>query len=63
MRHGLDGQSDELTWTFGGTPSTSTQQNPTVTFNQDGTVTVTLVVSNGVCSDNDAGCTDQYPGR
>ncbi|MBL7805551.1 MAG: PKD domain-containing protein, partial [Saprospiraceae bacterium] len=39
-------------WTFpGGTPATSTEQNPVVTFNQDGTVTATLVVFNGVCTD------------
>ena len=46
------GNPTSWNWTFpGGTPATSTEQNPTVTFNQDGTVTVTLVVGNGVCSD------------
>ncbi|GAB4039018.1 M43 family zinc metalloprotease [Spirosoma gilvum] len=36
-------------WTFeGGTPSTSTEQNPTVTYNQPGKFKVTLVVSNVV---------------
>lgn len=36
-------------WTFeGGTPSTSTEQNPTVTYNQPGTFKVTLVTSNAI---------------
>ncbi len=35
-------------WTFnGGTPSTSTQQNPTITYNTVGTYTVTLTATNG----------------
>lgn len=36
-----------FTWTFpGGTPATSTDVNPTVTFNTPGTYTVTLVAAN-----------------
>ena len=36
-------------WSFpGGTPSSSTEQNPTVTYNTPGNYTVTLMVSNGV---------------
>ena len=36
-------------WTFeGGTPSTSTEQNPTVTYNQPGVYSVTLVTSNAI---------------
>ncbi|GAB3999007.1 hypothetical protein GCM10028807_48020 [Spirosoma daeguense] len=36
-------------WTFeGGTPSTSNQQNPTVTYNQPGKFKVTLVTSNAI---------------
>ena len=36
-------------WTFeGGTPSTSTEQNPIVTYNQPGKFKVTLVVANAV---------------
>ncbi|MBD2751448.1 M43 family zinc metalloprotease [Spirosoma validum] len=36
-------------WTFeGGTPSTSTEQNPTVTYSQPGTFKVTLVTSNAI---------------
>lgn len=35
-------------WTFtNATPSTSTEENPTVTFNAEGTQTLTLTVSNG----------------
>ncbi|HMS99511.1 MAG TPA: PKD domain-containing protein [Saprospiraceae bacterium] len=35
-------------WEFeGGTPSTSSQQNPTITYNNPGTFSVTLTVSNG----------------
>ncbi|UFH56090.1 M43 family zinc metalloprotease [Spirosoma sp. KNUC1025] len=38
-------------WTFeGGTPSTSTEQNPTVTYNQAGVFSVTLVASNAIGS-------------
>lgn len=36
-------------WTFeGGTPATSTEQNPTVTYNQPGKFKVTLVTSNAI---------------
>jgi PKD repeat protein len=36
------------TWTFqGGSPATSSQQNPTVTYNTPGTYTVTLEVTDG----------------
>jgi PKD repeat protein len=39
-------------WSFpGGTPSTSTQQNPTVTYNTDGVYSATLTVSNNAGSD------------
>lgn len=38
-------------WTFpGGTPSTSTQPNPVITYNTAGTFDVTLVGSNGSCA-------------
>ena len=41
------------TWTFdGGTPSTSTDQNPIVTYDTPGTYTVGLNAANGVGSDN-----------
>lgn len=40
-------------WTFqGGTPSTSTDLNPTVKYNSSGTFDVTLSVSNGTNDDN-----------
>lgn len=43
-------------WTFdGGTPSTSTGQNPVVTYNTVGTYTVTLTVSNAQGSDTETG--------
>ena len=39
-------------WSFpGGTPSTSTQQNPTITYNTAGTYSVTLTATNGDGSD------------
>lgn len=39
-------------WTFvGGTPSSSTAQNPTITYNTAGTYAVTLVATNGSGSD------------
>ncbi len=42
-------------WTFeGGTPSTSTAQNPTVTYNTIGTYDVTLVATNAQGSDTEA---------
>ncbi len=41
-------------WTFtGGTPSTSTAQNPTVTYNTAGTYQVTLVATNNEGSDTE----------
>lgn len=40
-------------WSFpGGTPSTSTQQNPTVTYNTAGTYNVTLTITTGAGSDS-----------
>ena len=42
------------TWTFqGGSPSTSTQQNPTVTYNTPGLYEVTLVATDGTNSDTE----------
>jgi PKD repeat protein len=50
----IDQSSDNTTsweWSFpGGTPSSSTQQNPTVTYNTPGTYSVTLTVSNALGS-------------
>jgi PKD repeat protein len=41
------GQPTTFSWTFtGGTPATSTAQNPTVTYNTAGTYNVSLTVSN-----------------
>ncbi|MBI9068515.1 MAG: PKD domain-containing protein [Salinivirgaceae bacterium] len=41
-------------WSFsGGTPSTSTAQNPTVTYNTNGTYNVSLTVSNAEGSDSE----------
>ncbi len=41
------GTADTYTWTFeGGTPSTSTAKNPTITYNTPGRYKVTLVASN-----------------
>ncbi len=41
-------------WTFeGGTPATSTEQNPTVTYSEPGEYTVTLVASNTFGSDTE----------
>jgi vibriolysin len=43
---------DTWDWTFsGGTPASSTQQNPTVTYNTAGTYTVSLTASNTCGSD------------
>ena len=43
------GNIDNWAWTFeGGTPATSTEQNPVVTYQQSGTYSVTLTVSNAV---------------
>jgi PKD repeat protein len=45
---------DTWDWTFaGGTPGTSTQQNPTITYNTAGTYTVTLTASNAYGSDTE----------
>ena len=42
-------------WTFeGGTPSTSTAKNPTITYNTAGTYDVTLVATNAAGSDTEA---------
>lgn len=39
-------------WSFpGGTPNTSTQQNPTITYNTPGTYSVTLTAGNGTTND------------
>jgi PKD repeat protein len=44
-----DGFPTSWLWTFeGGTPSTSTEQNPTVTYTQPGRFKVTLVTSNAL---------------
>jgi PKD repeat protein len=41
-------------WTFtGGTPSSSTAQNPTITYNTVGTYTVSLIATNSVGSDTE----------
>jgi PKD repeat protein len=41
-------------WTFeGGTPSTGTAQNPTITYNTPGTFDVTLIAANGLGSDTE----------
>jgi PKD repeat protein len=41
-------------WTFeGGTPSTSTAQNPTITYNTEGTYDVSLTVTNSFGSDTE----------
>ncbi len=41
-------------WSFaGGTPATSTAQNPTITYNTVGTYTVTLTASNGFGNDGE----------
>jgi PKD repeat protein len=45
---------DAWDWVFdGGTPGTSTQQNPTVTYNTAGTYTVTLTATNAFGSDTE----------
>jgi PKD repeat protein len=45
---------DTWDWTFtGGTPGTSTQQNPIVTYNTPGTYTVTLIDTNAYGSDTE----------
>lgn len=46
------GTPTSWSWTFsGGTPSTSTQQNPSVTYSSSGTYSVMLIVSNAFGSD------------
>lgn len=46
------GNPTQWQWTFtGGTPSSSTLQNPTVIYNSPGSYSVTLLVSNGSSSD------------
>ena len=41
-------------WTFaGGTPGTSTDRNPTITYNTPGTYTVTLIAANSAGSDTE----------
>ena len=46
--------ADSFAWTFeGGTPATSTAQNPTVTFNNAGTFDVSLIVTNEAGSDTE----------
>ncbi|MDX2001634.1 MAG: PKD domain-containing protein [Chitinophagales bacterium] len=46
------GSPTSWSWSFqGGTPSTSSQQNPTITYNTPGTYNVTLTVSNSNGSD------------
>lgn len=48
----LDSPTDYL-WTFeGGTPSSSTDQNPSIVYNTTGTFDVELKVSNSIGSDN-----------
>jgi PKD repeat protein len=45
------GSPNSWSWSFpGGTPSTSTQQNPTITYNTAGTYNVTLTATNGIGS-------------
>lgn len=45
------GSPNSWSWSFpGGTPSSSTQQNPTVTYNTAGTYNVTLTATNGIGS-------------
>ena len=47
------GNIDSWSWEFeGGTPATSTDQNPTVTYNSPGTYDVKLVVTVGSASDS-----------
>ena len=45
---------DSWVWTFpGGTPSSSTNQNPSVSYNTVGTYSVTLAASNGIGNDTE----------
>ncbi|NNJ56341.1 MAG: T9SS type A sorting domain-containing protein [Bacteroidia bacterium] len=51
--HSYNGAIDDRTWTFeGGTPSVSTYENPTVTYNTPGVYKVELEVSNSDGTDN-----------
>lgn len=48
------GNPASYNWTFqGGTPGTSTAQNPTVTYNTPGTYNVTLIATNSAGSDSE----------
>ncbi len=48
------GSPTAWSWSFqGGTPSSSTQQNPAVTYNTPGTYNVTLIASNSAGSDDE----------
>ncbi len=48
----LSSGANEWTWAFeGGSPSISSQQNPTVTYNTEGTFNVTLTAKNGAQQD------------
>jgi len=48
----LSENAEEYNWTFtGGTPSTSTLESPSITYNTEGNFTVTLEASNGETSD------------
>lgn len=48
------GVPSSWSWSFpGGTPSSSTNQNPTVTYNSEGNFDVTLTVSNGLGNDSE----------
>jgi PKD repeat protein len=51
-----DGRPDPYTWDWvfaGGTPGTSTQQNPTITYNTEGIYTVSLTAYNGFFNDTE----------
>lgn len=50
-----DSEGDPTNWTWyfeGGTPATSTSQNPSVTYSEDGVFDVKLVISNSFTSDS-----------
>ncbi|MBT8326220.1 MAG: PKD domain-containing protein, partial [Bacteroidia bacterium] len=47
------GDPTTWTWTFeGGTPATSSEQNPTVSYNKTGTYSVSLIASNATYTDS-----------
>jgi PKD repeat protein len=51
--YSYNGAADSWLWTLpGGTPATSTAQNPTITYDTPGTYSVTLTVSNASGSDS-----------